>query len=510
MNIFTLITIIVYLLGMVGIGVYFSKRNKTSSDYFLGGRKLGTIVTAMSSEASDMSSWLLLGLPGVVLAYGICEGSWTAIGLALGTYVNFLIVAKRLRVYSEKLNADTIPEFFSKRFGENGGVVSAIASLIIIVFFIPYTASGFNACGTLFNSLSNGEISYTWAMIISALVIILYTTLGGFLAASVTDFIQSIVMTISLILVIVFGISFAGGIENVFSNASNLPSFLSLTSSYNMTTGESSSYGVLNTLSTLAWGLGYFGMPHILLRFMAIKNPSKIKTSRRIATSWVIISMGIAIFIGIIGSALVNNGTIVLDENNAQRIIIEIGKLIGDKGPFFAILTGIIISGILASTMSTSDSQLLCASSSISKDLLCNVFKVKMSEKKSLLISRITIVVISIIAIIWAWNESSVFTIVSFAWAGFGASFGPLVLCSLFFKKTTKYGACAGMIVGGSMVFIWKYLISKLGGIFQIYELLPAFIISTVTIIVVSLLTKNKNEESLKNFDEYSIQTKAI
>ena len=509
MSTFTWITIAVYLGSMVAVGIYFSKKTKSTSDYFLGGRKLGPIVTAMSSEASDMSSWLLLGLPGVALAGGICEASWTAIGLAIGTYLNFLFVAKRIRIYSDKIDAVTIPEFFSKRFGKEGKLLSVASAIVIIVFFIPYTASGFNACGTLFNSLSGGRISYFTAMIISAAVIVTYTVLGGFMAVSKTDFVQSAVMTVALIVVVGFGISYAGGWNAVVENAQSLPSFTSLVSSYDYTTGGSTEYGFLTILSTLAWGLGYFGMPHILLRFMAIKDSAKLKLSRRIATVWVVISMGVAILIGVIGSAVVNNGTIALDMADSQRIIIEIAKKIGESGALFAILTGLIISGILASTMSTSDSQLLAASSSISNDILGDVFGLKKSQKTSMLISRITIVVIAVIAVFWARNEGSVFTIVSFAWAGFGAAFGPVVLFSLFWKRTTKWGAFAGMVTGGAMVFIWKYLIAKLGGVFAIYELLPAFVLACVAIVVVSLLTEKPDESVEATFDEVNAEMKA-
>ncbi|MCI8387063.1 MAG: sodium/proline symporter [Clostridiales bacterium] len=508
MNIITLCTIGLYLIFMVVVGVYFSKKSSNASEYFLGGRKLGPFVTAMSAEASDMSGWLLMGLPGVALASGVAEAAWTAIGLAIGTYVNWLIVAKRIRIYSHKIDAVTVPEFFSKRFGDKRGILSLISAVVIVVFFIPYTASGFNACGTLFNTLSGGKISYFTAMLVSAIVIVAYTALGGFLAASTTDLVQSIVMTIALIVVVVFGLNYAGGIGAVAENAKNLPSYLSFTSTYDYTTGGTTPYGLLTIISTLAWGFGYFGMPHILLRFMAIEDSKKLKTSRRIATVWVTIAMAVAIFIGIIGCAGVNAGNIDLDLPNSQRIIVVIARMISEHGAFFAIVAGVILAGILASTMSTADSQLLAASSSISQDLLVDVFKLKVSNKVSMLISRLTIIVIAIIAIIWARNENSVFTIVSFAWAGFGAAFGPTVLFSLFWKRTTKIGVLAGMISGGAMVFIWKYGIAKLGGVFAIYELFPAFVIGCIVIFVVSLLTKQPDDEVLKVYDEVAAEVK--
>ena len=492
-----------YLLMMVLIGLKFSKTSSASSDdFYLGGRKLGPLVTAMSAEASDMSSWLLMGLPGIALAFGLAEATWTAIGLGIGTYINWLVVSKRIRNYSQKINAFTIPDFFAKRFGDEKGVITFIAALVIIVFFIPYTASGFNACGTLFNSLSGGKIPYFDAMLVSAVVIVCYTALGGFLAASTTDLIQSIVMTIALIVVVVLGIKEAGGIEAVAENAKNIPSYLSLTSTFDYKTGSPVPYGALTIASTLAWGLGYFGMPHILLRFMAIEDVKKLKTSRRIATIWVFISMAIAIFIGVIGCAAVKNGSVAIVLDDAQRIIVEFAKIISSYGAVFAIIAGLILAGILAATMSTADSQLLAAASSFSENILRGVFKLKIKEKTAMIFARLSILVIAVVAVIWARKEDSVFTIVSFAWAGFGAAFGPVVLCALFWKRANKYGAIAGMIVGGAMVFIWKYLIANLGGIFAIYELLPAFICGLLTIIVVSLVTSKPSKEIEDTFEE--------
>ena len=499
-----IVSIAAYLLAMVLIGLKFSKTSSASSDdFYLGGRKLGPLVTAMSAEASDMSSWLLMGLPGVALAYGLAEASWTAIGLGVGTYINWLVVSKRIRNYSQKINAFTIPDFFAKRFGDDKGVITFIAALVIIVFFIPYTASGFNACGTLFNSLSGGKIPYFTAMVISAVVIVGYTALGGFLAASTTDLIQSIVMTIALVVVVIFGIQAAGGYEAVVENAKSIPSYLNFTSTFDYTVGKPAPYGALTIASTLAWGLGYFGMPHILLRFMAIEDVKKLKTSRRIATIWVFISMAIAIFIGVIGCAAVKNGGVDLALADGQRIIVEFAKIISNYGFVFAIVGGLILAGILAATMSTADSQLLAASSSFSQNILRDVFKLKISEKTAMVFARLSILVIAVIAVIWARKEDSVFTIVSFAWAGFGAAFGPVVLAALFWKRANKYGAIAGMIVGGAMVFIWKYVIAaKLGGIFAIYELLPAFICGLLTIVIVSLITSKPSKAVTDTFEE--------
>ena len=494
-----IVTIAVYLLVMVVIGAVYSKKNKSTDDFYLGGRKLGPLVTAMSAEASDMSSWLLMGLPGVALVYGLAEASWTAIGLGIGTWVNWFIVAKKIRMYSQKLDAVTIPEFFSKRFGDKKNLLSLSAGLVILVFFVPYTASGFNACGTLFSSLFG--VDYFTAMVVSAIVIVAYTTLGGFLAASTTDLIQSIVMTVALVVVVGFGINYAGGWDNVVVNANSMPGFLEFFNTYDPSTNASTPYNALTVASTLAWGLGYFGMPHILLRFMAINDKNKLKTSRRIATVWVFISMAVAILIGVVGSAAVKNGTIALDNANSQRIIIEIAKLISGNGAIFAIVAGVILAGILAATMSTSDSQLLAAASAVSQNIVKEFFHKNLSQKTSMLVARLTVIVIAIVGVIWAKDEGSVFEIVSFAWAGFGAAFGPVVLFALFWKRTNKWGALAGMVVGGVMIFVWKYVIAKLGGVFAIYELLPAFVLASIAIVVVSLLTKAPEKEIVDDFE---------
>ena len=319
-----LVTILLYLAFMVGVGVAFSKKNKNSDDFYLGGRKLGPFVTAMSAEASDMSGWLLMGLPAVALMCGLAEATWTAIGLAIGTYLNWLFVAKKLRVYTHRIDAFTLPDFFSKRFGDKNRVLTTIAAIVIVVFFIPYTASGFAACGKLFATLFG--MDYMQAMLLSAAVIVVYCTLGGFLAASTTDFMQSIIMTIALFVVVGFGASCVNGFEPIFANVSGLDGYLNLFEGFNVATGEAGSYGVLPVASTLAWGLGYFGMPHILLRFMAIEDENKLKLSRRVASVWVVISMGVAILIGIIGYSLMKNGIVptYADASAAETIIVDV------------------------------------------------------------------------------------------------------------------------------------------------------------------------------------------
>lgn len=494
-------TIVVYLLAMLAIGFVFSKNNSDSKDFYLGGRKMGPVVTAMSAEASDMSSWLLMGLPGLAYLTGVANPAWTAIGLGIGTWFNWLIVARRLRRYSANINAITVPEFYSKRYHDNSNVLNAIAALVIIVFFIPYTASGFAACGKLFNSLFG--VDYMVAMLISAAVIVGYTIMGGFKAVSTTDLIQSIVMTIALVVVVTFGVSKAGGVEAVIDNAKSLPGYLSMKASYDVGTNSSTPYSFLTIVSTIAWGLGYFGMPHILLRFMAIKDEKKLVLSRRIATIWVFIAMGITIFIGMVGLGMTKAGELgFLSGSSSETIIVEIAGLISRHGVLAAIVAGLILAGILAATMSTADSQMLAAASSVSQNIVQDFFKVKISEKKSLLVARLTIVVISLIGVFLARDpNSSVFNIVSFAWAGFGGAFGAVTLCALFWKRSNKWGALAGMIGGGVMVFVWKYAISRLGGAWSIYELLPAFIFSLILDIVVSLLTKKPDETIAREFE---------
>ena len=500
-----LAVIVIYLIAMILIGVLFNSRGSgsSSSEFFIGGRKLGPLVTAMSAEASDMSSYLLMGLPGLAYFAGIAEVGWTAIGLGIGTYLNWLLVARLLRRYSDKIGAFTIPDFFSRRYGDKRHTLACIAALVIIIFFVPYTASGFKAVGTLFNSLFGFD--YHTAMIVGAVVIIGYTTLGGFLAVSTTDLIQSIFMTIALIVVVFFGISQAGGFDAVMKNANSLPGYFDLFGGYDMATNTGSHYGFLAIVSTMAWGLGYFGMPHILLRFMAIRNEKELVTSRRIASVWVFLSMGIAVFIGIIGNALSSQGIVqqLTTGSDAETIIIKMADIMGTHGFFMILMAGIIMAGILAATMSTADSQLLAAASSVSQDLLQDFFGIKLSRKASMRAARLTVIGIAVLAVFLAWNpNSSVFRVISFAWAGFGATFGPTMLIALFWRRSNKQGALAGMIVGAVMVFVWKYLIAPMGGAFAIYELLPAFIIGLVVNVVVSLVTAEPDAKIVKTFDE--------
>lgn len=496
-----LISVVVYLVGMLVIGFVYSK-NSTSEEFYLGGRKLGPIVTAMSTEASDMSAYLLMGVPGLALFCGVAEAGWTAIGLALGTYLNWLLVAKRLHRYSIKIDAITVPDFLARRFHDKTKLIETIGALVIIIFFVPYTASGFAACGKLFNSLFGFD--YMPAMIISAAVIVAYCATGGFMAASVTSLIQGFVMTIALIIVLVFGINVAGGWSAVVENAKAIPGYLSFSSSTDIISAQPKSYTPLMIVSTLAWALGYFGMPHVLLHFMAAKDEHKLGFSRRFATVWVVVSLSVAVIIGLVGCTMAKTGAIALPatEAEAENMIVNTSALLATKGIVPALIAGIIIAGILAATMSTADAQLLAAASGVTHNILTDVFGIKLSDKKTMTIARITVVGVAILGILFASNPaSSIFRVVSFAWAGFGATFGPVMLFALFWKRCNYQGAIAGMISGAATVFIWKYIIAPLGGVFAIYELLPSFIVACIFIVVVSLCTAAPEKEIQDEFD---------
>ena len=506
-----IITMAAYLMAMLMVGVIFNRKGAadTSDGFYIGDRSLGPLVTAMSAEASDMSSYLLMGLPGLAYLAGIAEVGWTIIGLAAGTYLNFLLVSRRLRRYSAKLGAVTVPEFFSNRYGDRRHLISLVSALIILVFFIPYTASGFKAVGALFNTLFGVE--YHVAMVFGAVIIIAYTTMGGFLAVSTTDLIQSIFMTIALAVIVFFGIAKAGGMTQVMENARSLPGYLSLGQGFVAEGvsgpglfGHAGSYGFLPVISTLAWGLGYFGMPHILLRFMAIRNEKDLVLSRRIAGVWAVVSMAVAMLIGIIGySVSVAGGIPILaTASESETVIIKLANLMSGSGALFALAAGVIMAGILAATMSTADSQLLAAASSVSQDLMQDFFGIRLSQRATMIAARATVLVIAAVGIFLAWDpDSSVFRVVSFAWAGFGATFGPAMLLALFWRRSNRQGCLAGLVAGGVMVFVWKYLIAPLGGVFAIYELLPAFLVNLIVNVTVSLLTAAPEKDVTDAFD---------
>lgn len=505
-----MITMIAYMAVVIIIGIAFAKRaNKNTDSYFLGGRTLGPWVTAMSAEASDMSGWLLMGLPGVAYWCGISDAAWTAIGLALGTYVNWLITSKRLRRYSEKANAITLPEFFSNRFHEKNKIIMTVAALFILIFFTVYAASCLVTCGKLFSTLFGFD--YVPMMIVGAVFVLVYTIIGGFLAESASDFMQAIVMVVALVVIVITGTVAAGGLDAVIDNAKSIPGFFDFFGIATPVTdangvqqsvngeplfGEAGTYGFLSILSCLAWGLGYFGMPQVLLRFMAIRSERELKSSRRIATVWCVISLIVAVFIGVIGRSLYP--TVLTTAAESENVFILLATNLLPP-----VLAGLVMAGILAATISSSDSYLLIAASAFSKNIFQGLIHKKASDKQVLVISRITLLVITAIAIVIALDENSViFNIVSFAWAGFGATFGPLMLMSLFWKRINRWGAIAGMIGGGVMVFIWNLVIRPLGGVWDVYELLPAFLFSCLCIVIVSLLTPAPSEQIEKEFDE--------
>lgn len=484
---------------LIGVGFYNSRKNSTSEDFYLGGRKMGALVVAMSAEASDMSSWLLMGLPGVAYLTGIADAFWTAAGLAVGTYLNWLFTSRRLRRYSEKIDAITVPNFFAKRFHDEKNIITAISAIIIVVFFIPYVASGFAACGKLFNSLFG--LDYMTGVILFAIIIVIYTIMGGFTSVATNDLIQSIVMSIALISIVTFGVSSAGGFGAVMDNAKSLPGYFSLSAIHDAVAGTAVPYSALSAVSLFAWGIGYFGMPHILVRFMAIEDESKLVLSRRVASIWVTIAMGVAIFIGVVGLGVVKAGNMAPLEDS-ERVIIALTDILSKNGFLAAVLGGVILAGILAATMSTADSQMLVAASGVSENIVQDFFGKKLTEKQSLMVARGTILAIAAIGLFLAKDpNSSVFGIVSFAWAGMGAAFAGVMICALFWKRTTLQGALAGMISGGAMVFIWKYAVRPMGGILDIYELLPAFLVSLAMIIIVSLATKAPSQEILDEFE---------
>lgn len=494
-----MVVIALYMCLLIGIGVYNGKKNKNTEDFYLAGRKLGPFVVAMSAEASDMSSWLLMGLPGVAYMTGLADAFWTGLGLCAGTYLNWLLVSRKLRRYSHNLGAYTVPGYFGKRFHDDKHVIDSIAALMCVVFFTPYVASGFAACGKLTNSLFG--IDYMTGVIFFGVVIIIYTVIGGFTTVATNDFVQSIVMSIALVTVVGYGIVQSGGMDGVMENARGMAGYFDLHALYDSASGTAIPLTTFGIISTLAWGLGYFGMPHILVRFMSIEDEEKLVLSRRIGTIWVVIAMTVAIFIGIAGNALSKVGAIPVLEDG-ERIIPVIAGTIATHGFLPALIGGIIIAGIVAATMSTADSQLLVASSGFTENIVQDFMGKKLDNAQALKLARITIVVASVIAIFLARNpDSSVFKIVSFAWGGFGGAFSAVMLLSLFWKRVNRQGAIAGIASGGIMIFVWKFLVRPLGGGWDIYELLPAFIVSLIFCVIVSLMTPEPSEEICAEFD---------
>ncbi|MBF7097686.1 sodium/proline symporter PutP [Alkalibacter mobilis] len=497
------IVLVLYLCVMLGVGAYFFKTSNSQSDYFLGGRNLNVWVTSMSAQASDMSGWLLMGLPGTAFLLtknnGIAEAVWTAVGLAFGTYLNWLILAKKLRQYSEHAgNSITIPTFLENRFDDKSHLIKIISAVFIVVFFLIYTAAQFSAGAKLFNAVFG--LKYETALILGAIVIVSYTFLGGFLAVCWTDLIQGILMFFAIITLPIIALTKMGGVNDTIEIASNLAN---LSDGFNINHWlGTDTLSFMSIISIAAWGLGYFGQPHILARFMGIRRSKDVKPARRIATTWVVITLAAATVLGIIGKAYMSTivSADVLANMDGEKIFIYMVQNLL-KGPGFAIIAGLLLTAILSAIMSTADSQLLVTSSAVSEDIFKNIFKGRLQDKHLLWISRITVIVVALIALIIASDpNSSVFDLVSYAWAGFGAAFGPAILLSLYWKRMNWQGALAGILSGGATVLIWRNFIKSY---INLYELLPAFVISIVFIVVVSLLTAEPTKEIQDSYDEY-------
>ena len=513
---FVVLAILIYFVVVLTIGFVYAKRsNSSASEYFLGGRKVGPWFTALSAEASDMSGYLLMGMPGLAYFCGASDVGWTAIGLAIGTYLNWLLVAKRLRKYSVVANDSiTLPGFYSNRFHDNKNIIATVAAVIILIFFCVYCGSCFVTCGKLFNSLFGWD--YSVMMVFGALIVFLYTMVGGYLSVVATDFVQGCLMFFALAVVVIGSITMAGGVDNTVAFLSDIPGYLSMTTMATPELGEDgmqivqngqplfgvpAEYGLLTIISTMSWGLGYFGMPQVLVRFLGIRSEEEVKTSRRIAIVWVIISMFCAVMIGMIGRAIIPAE--LLTQSAAESIFIVLSKMM-----LPAFFCGLVVSGILAASMSSASSYLLITGSSVAENIFRGVFKKNATDNQVLIVSRITLAAVLIFGCFIAWDENSViFNVVSYAWAGLGASFGPLTLFSLYWRRTNKAGAIAGMVTGAAMVLIWHNLIKPIGGVFGIYELLPAFLCSCIAIVVVSLLTKEPEQAVLDEFDHYMDDT---
>lgn len=500
-----LIAFAVYLLIMIVIGIIYMKRTNNSEDYFLGGRGLGGWVAALSAQASDMSGWLLMGLPGAIYAMGTGQ-AWIAIGLFLGTVFNWVCISSRLRRYTIKANNSlTLPAYFENRFRDDKKILLLISSIVIVIFFLVYTASALAAGGKLFNSVFG--LDYHIALAIGAGVILLYTFMGGFMAVCVTDFVQGTLMLVGLMIVPIAAFFILGGGDGV-TQVINESGVAGGASSYlNLFTNGERPYTFVEIFSQLAWGLGYCGMPHILTRFMAIKNQKELRKSRVIAIIWVMISLGCACMLGIVGRAFLFP-TILGTEGTAstENVFIEMIIKMFTETYSLPFIGGLFLCGILAAIMSTADSQLLVTASAVSKDLYKDVLRPETDEKKVLAVSRWTVAIVAILAFIIAWNpDNSIMGLVSNAWAGLGAAFGPTVLMSLFWRRANLTGAVAGIVSGGLTVIIWDYIPlvggQTLGVATGLYSLAVGFVVSCLCIVIFSLATKAPAQEILDEFD---------
>ncbi|WP_371363287.1 Sodium/proline symporter [Sporomusa rhizae] len=483
LNIGVIVAFIVYLGAMMSIGIYYWRKEQNMSDYILGGRQLGAWVTSMSAEASDMSGWMLMGLPGYAYVAGLGAG-WIALGLMLGTWVNWQFVAKRLRQYTEIANDSlTMPDYFQNRFRDTSQILRVISAVFILIFFLIYTSSGFVAGGKLFNTVFG--IPYTWAMILGASVVVFYTFLGGFMAVCWTDFVQGVMMFFAILAVPITASFMMGGPATTVQALSTLNAEM-----FNpFTTPEGKPLSLIAIISLLAWGLGYFGQPHILVRFMAIRASSELKQATNIAMTWVILSLAAAVLVGMVGRVYL--------QQPLEGSAVETVFMVMTDTLFSSFFSGLILSAVLAAIMSTASSQLLVTASAVSQDFYKSLIHKQAGEKELVWISRATVIVVSIIAVLIGLDPNNfVLDMVAYAWAGFGAAFGPTLVISLFWNRMTRNGALAGIIVGGITVLVWKQL-----ALLGLYEIVPGFIFSCIAIYVVSLLDTPPSKEILDEFE---------
>ncbi len=486
-NLHIIITFAAYLLFMLLVGTHFYKKNESLSDYLIGDRQLNKWVTSMSAQASDMSGWLLLGLPGYAYLQGL-EAVWIALGLGIGTYLNWKFVAQKLRRYTELAgDAITLPDYFANRFNDHNKSLRVLSAVFILIFFLIYTASGFVAGAKLFEAVFG--LPYRTALLIGVAVIISYTALGGFMAVSWTDFFQGIIMFFAILIVPLLGIGAAGGFAET-SNAWKSTAGTGYLDMFSHADGEALT--AVTVCSLMAWGIGYFGQPHILTRFMAIRSHLEIRPARRIAMTWVIISLSCAVIVGMVGRVLLPE---LLSDSDAEKVFMILVDQLTHP-----VVGGILLAAVLAAIMSTADSQLLVTSSALTEDLYRVIIRPNAPDRELVWVSRGTVIGVATVACIMALKpDSSVLGLVAYAWAGFGATFGPLVLLSLYWGRMTKRGAIAGIISGGITVLVWKQLT---GGLFDLYEIIPGFAVSTLLIVWVSLMDKRPDASVSQTFDQ--------
>ncbi|MBY6063163.1 sodium/proline symporter PutP [Pseudidiomarina sediminum] len=499
----TLISLALYFIAMLGIGLYaFKKSTDDVSGYMLGGRQLGPGVTALSAGASDMSGWMLMGLPGAIYVSGVSQ-LWIAVGLVIGAYLNYLIVAPRLRMYTEVANdAITIPDYFANRFNDKARLLRLFSSIVIIVFFTLYTSASLVAGGKLFASSAFG-LEYSLGLWVTAGVVCAYTLFGGFLAVSMTDFVQGCIMFLALVLVPIVAIFDLGGVTAVTDQVRAInPDFLAFFRDAKIADPMLNQLSVLGIISLLAWGLGYFGQPHIIVRFMAIRSVRDIPKARRIGITWMTVSIIGAMVTGFVGIAYVAETKMTLKDSETIFIIFS-------QFLFHPLIAGFLLAAILAAIMSTISSQLLVTSSSLTEDFYKAFLHRDASDKELVLVGRISVLLVSLVAIYLAWDpENTILGLVANAWAGFGAAFGPVIILSLFWKRMNRHGALAGMLIGAATVLFWIYVPVIDGEALSehVYEIIPGFILSAVAVVVVSLMTKAPDADLQATFDKMEAQ----